>query len=249
MDEKNPAAVAALYAEGAQFKLERITGDKVRISVNGTILETYTIEGVTEANKVVSMGVCHWGNKGEYVDLPITVGNNMYNVTGGNWDLTNQYDGSLTILNKTNDGSIVITKGNTYTEASVTVKDFTPADKNLSVQYKFLFDDGKFYNVRLHSTDGVDKYRLQNMGNVNNLGGTSWTKHYEFTADQIAKIKNEGVKFTVKLVGANAELYVDDAKVATVALGDAYAGKTAKVELCINGNKTGADIVIPFEVK
>lgn len=247
--EVNAEAAAALNGDGAQFKLERINGNKLRITINGSILETYTMDGVTEANKVVSMGMAHYGAKGEKIAIPYAVGNNMFNVTGGNWDLTNQYDGSVTILNKTGDGSAIITKEKTYTEASVTVKDFTPEKHDLSVQLKFLFDDGKFYQVRLDTTAGVDTYRFQNMGNSNNLGGSKWPTNYSFTPDQIAKVKSEGVKFTVKLVDGNAELYLDDVKVATVTLGEAYAGKTAQVELCINGNKTGKNIEIPFEVK
>ena len=70
---KDPVAYELLNGEGADFKLERIDGNHFRISINGTVLETYTIPGVTEANKVVSVGVCYWGNKGEQIQIPFEV--------------------------------------------------------------------------------------------------------------------------------------------------------------------------------
>ena len=62
-------------------------------------------------------------------------------------------------------------------------------------------------------------------------------------------LNGDGVKFAVKLVGANAELYVDDTLMKTVELGADYDGKTAQIQLCMNGSKTGTDIEIPFELK
>ena len=182
-------------------------------------------------------------------EIELVLGYEYFQIVQSKWDLSNQHNGIITILNKNTDGSTVITTANTYKEVSVMVKDHTPDKKDLSMQVTFLFDDGKIYQVRLDTTSGVDKYRFQNMGAANNLGGIGWPSHYWFTAEQIAKIKSEGVKFTVKLVDGNAELYLDDVKVATVSLGAEYAGKTAQVKLCMNGNKTGKNIEIPFELK
>ena len=52
------------------FKLERISGNQLALSLNGTVVETYTMSGVTGSNKVVSMGIQHNGNKGEKVEIP-----------------------------------------------------------------------------------------------------------------------------------------------------------------------------------
>ena len=186
-------------------------------------------------------------NRDTYVEL--VLGYEYFQIVQSKWDLSNQYDGIITILNKATDGSTVISTANTYKEVSVMVKDYTPDKKDLSMQVTFLFDDGKLYQVRLDTTSGVDKYRFQNMGDANNLGGSGWPTLYSFTAEQIAKIKSEGVKFTVRLVDSNAELYLDDVHMATVSLGAEYAGKTAQVKLCMNGNKTGKNIEIPFELK
>lgn len=71
--EKNAEATAALNGDGAEFKLERIDGNHLQITLGGTVLETYTIPGVTDANKVISVGMQVYGNKGEYVDIPFEV--------------------------------------------------------------------------------------------------------------------------------------------------------------------------------
>ena len=69
----NAEATAALNGDGAEFKLERIDGNHIRVSFGGIVLETYEIAGVTAENKVVSVGLHHWGNKGAYVDIPFAV--------------------------------------------------------------------------------------------------------------------------------------------------------------------------------
>ena len=69
----NAEATAALNGDGAEFKLERIDGNHIQVSFGGIVLETYEIAGVTAENKVVSVGLHHWGNKGSYVDIPFAV--------------------------------------------------------------------------------------------------------------------------------------------------------------------------------
>ena len=177
----------------------------------------------------------------------------MFTVVSGNWNLDNQYYGKLTITQQT-DGTTVVTNGKNYKEVSVTVKDYTPsknADGSLkqgdfSMQISFIFDDGKEYQVRLHNTD-TDKpnYKLQNMGGDNSLTGWKWQA--DLTAAQKEKLINgDGVEFHVKLVGANAELWVDGQLMKTVALGEAYNGKMAQIRLCMNGNRGIQNVEIPF---
>jgi hypothetical protein len=162
----------------------------------------------------------------------------------------------IRILNKTTDGSTVTSVANTYKEVSVTVKDYTPsknADGSLkkgdfSMQVSFIFDNGKQYQVRIHNTDSDGNYKLQNMGGTDSM--TGWDRLADLTNAQKAKLLDgDGVKFTVKLVGSNAELWVDGSKMATVALGAEYDGKLAQIKLCMNGNKNNQNIDIPFELK
>ena len=180
----------------------------------------------------------------------------LFTVTGGDWDLSNQNQGVITIVNKTKDGSTVITNANNYKEVAVTVKDYTPSrneDGSLkqggfAMQVSFIFENGKQYQVRLHNTDADGNYKLQNMGGTNSITGWKWQA--DLTAAQKAKLLDgDGVEFAVKLVGPNAELWVDGSRMKVVELGAEYEGKLAQISLCMNGNKNGQNIVIPFELK
>ena len=193
----------------------------------------------------------------------------VYNITGsfapdvfstvkGNWSLNDQQHGEL-IITSQKDGTTVQTNASGYKEVSVTVKDHTPSKNedgslkqgNFSMQVAMIFDDGKYYEVRLHNTDAkMPNYKLQNVGGANNLGGSGWTWLADLTAAQKAKLLDgDGVEFAVKLVGPNAELWVDGSRMKVVELGAEYEGKLAQISLCMNGNKNGQNIVIPFELK
>ena len=71
--EWNAEATAALNGDGAEFKLDRIDGNHIQVTFGGVVLETYEIPGVTAENKVVAVGLHHWGNKGAHVDIPFAV--------------------------------------------------------------------------------------------------------------------------------------------------------------------------------
>ena len=193
-------------------------------------------------------------NRDTYVEL--VLGYEYFQIVQSKWDLSNQYDGIITILNKATDGSTVISTANTYKEVSVTVKDYTPSQNedgslkkgDFSMQVSFIFDNGKQLVVRMHNTDGDGKYRLQNMPEAPYIVA-GWGKLGELTEAQTEKLLREGVTFTVKLVGSAAELYVDGTKMATVEIGAEYDGKLAQIKLCMNGNKNGQNIEIPFELK
>ena len=64
------AAVAALTGDGVEFKLKRTAGNALTLYINGVVMDTYTMEGVTSANKVVSLDINHYGNKGQYIEIP-----------------------------------------------------------------------------------------------------------------------------------------------------------------------------------
>ena len=333
LDDKVPGATDLINGDGAEFKVARIGANVLQLTLNGVILDTYTMEGITADNKITAVNIYHYGNTGEKIEVPfelktpadtsdvqLAIGettngtvtaqhaayqvgdtivltiapdegysqklyingepmlcsNNSYSfvateevynitgsfepeiftVTGGNWDLSNQNQGVITILNKTKDGSTVITNANNYKEVAVTVKDYTPSrneDGSLkqggfAMQVSFIFENGKAYQVRLHNTDADGNYKLQNMGGTNSITGWKWQA--DLTAAQKAKLLDgDGVEFAVKLVGPNAELWVDGSRMKVVELGAEYEGKLAQISLCMNGNKNGQNIVIPFELK
>ena len=179
---------------------------------------------------------------------------NIFEVVKGDWDLSDQNDGSITITNQKN-GTAVITRAGNYNEISVKVKDHTPSKNadgslktgNFSVQLYFIFDDGKQYQVRMHNTDADGNYKLQHMGEANSLTGWKWQA--DLTTAQKAKLLDgDGVEFKVKLVGANAELWVDGSKMKTYSLGSAYDGKMAQIKLCMNGNAGVQNMQIPYSL-
>lgn len=55
-------ATDLINGDGAKFKVERTAANTLTLTLNGTILDTYTMEGVTADHKVVSVGFKQCGN-------------------------------------------------------------------------------------------------------------------------------------------------------------------------------------------
>jgi hypothetical protein len=70
-------AAAAMNGEGVDFKLERTSADTLTVTINGVVVDTYKMDGVTEADKVVSVGIQSNMNKGKYVEIPFEVANKV----------------------------------------------------------------------------------------------------------------------------------------------------------------------------
>lgn len=62
VDTKDSAATELINGKGAEFKVERTAADILTVTINGTVFDTYTMDGVTAANKVVSVGFKQYGN-------------------------------------------------------------------------------------------------------------------------------------------------------------------------------------------
>ena len=62
VDQKDAAATDLINGTGAEFKLERTAANTLTVTLNGTVMDTYTMEGVTADNKVVSVGFKQCGN-------------------------------------------------------------------------------------------------------------------------------------------------------------------------------------------
>jgi hypothetical protein len=73
LEAKVPGVTAKLQGDGAEFKLVRTSANTLQITLDGVVLDTYIMDGVTAANKVVSVGIYHYGNKGEKVEIPFAV--------------------------------------------------------------------------------------------------------------------------------------------------------------------------------
>ena len=68
------AAVTAITGKGLEFKLVRTAGNTLTLYINNVAVDTYTMEGVTDSNKVVSLDIAHYGNKGQKIEIPFTIG-------------------------------------------------------------------------------------------------------------------------------------------------------------------------------
>ncbi|MBR6644834.1 MAG: hypothetical protein IKL21_03620 [Clostridia bacterium] len=60
--QKAPCVTSKLQGSGAEFKLERTSANVITVTLDGKVLDTYTMDGVTADNKVVSVGFKQYGN-------------------------------------------------------------------------------------------------------------------------------------------------------------------------------------------
>lgn len=60
--QKAPDVTSKLQGSGTEFKLERTSANVITITLDGKVLDTYTMDGVTADNKVVSVGFKQYGN-------------------------------------------------------------------------------------------------------------------------------------------------------------------------------------------
>jgi hypothetical protein len=73
LESKVPGITEKLQGDGAEFKLTRTGANTLQVTLDGVVLDTYTMDGVTSANKVTSVGIYHYGNKGQVVQIPFVL--------------------------------------------------------------------------------------------------------------------------------------------------------------------------------
>ncbi|MBR5570036.1 MAG: PEGA domain-containing protein [Oscillospiraceae bacterium] len=170
------------------------------------------------------------------------------------WTLTDGIGGGAYSVEEGKDYVTLSTTESIYREASVIVKDHDPSfnasgNGNFQMQIRFVFANGKQYQVRLHNTDKDGKYKIQSMGGTNCITGWKWLK--DLSAAQTQALQTgDGVQFRVVLVGANAELYLDGEKIATVDLssGGIKGNSLAQIRFVMYGNTNASDLEIPCAV-
>jgi hypothetical protein len=175
--------------------------------------------------------------------------NTLFSMTNG-WDVSQQYDGILSIPKRTGSYASLYTVGSTYRDMAVTVQDLAPtygADGkgNFQMQIRFIFAEGKEYQIRLHNTDANGKYKVQNMGGDNCITGWKWLK--DLSDAQTTKLQNEGIQFRVALIGTDAKIYIDGIEIAVVDLSENITvDTTAQIRLMMYGNNDVENLRIPF---
>lgn len=167
------------------------------------------------------------------------------------WNFTNQLQGMLQVNSHASGNSGWIDSVNNTNDVTVVVKDHTPDAKNFSMIYHFTFSNGETFRLRLNHTDSDGVYRIQSMSSSTLFA--AWKSHYDFTAEQTAKIKGDGIAFRVIILGTTAYVYLDDVQVCSYDLtstgkGSGLADCTVKVALRMDGN-LNTDVPITYILK
>ena len=105
---------SVISGEGTNFKVERTAANVLTLSVNGEVVDTYTMTGVTGENNVKSIDVKHQGNKGQYVDIP--------------FEVKEQTDKYATVHVATLENGTVTTDKDSYKEGEKVTLTITPAE-------------------------------------------------------------------------------------------------------------------------
>lgn len=159
--------------------------------------------------------------------------------SNNSWNLTNQLQGMLQVNSHASGNSGWIDSAANTNDVTMVVKDYTPDAKNFSMIYHFTFSNGETFRLRLNHTDSDGVYRIQSMSSSTLFA--AWKSRHNFTAEQTAKIKGEGIAFRVIILGTTAYVYLDDVQVCSYDLtstgkGSGLAGCTVKVALRMDGN-------------
>ena len=125
---------------------------------------------------------------------------------------------------------------------------------DFQMQIRFIFENGRQYQIRVHNTVKAGQYEVQSMGDTNGVCITGWKWHKNFSSAQSQKMQSEGVTFRVALEGTNAVIYVDGTKFFTYNLTSAnqFAGagvdanSKAQVRFVMYGNNGQTNVEIPF---
>lgn len=255
---------AKLKGEGVEFRV-KLVGTKVELYVDDVLMAhanaaRHDLSGAITANTTAQIQFHMVGNNGaENLQLPFELKEGQSVVlpdifeskdSESTWDLSNQHNGSITLVKKGNDDAFVKTAANTYREAAVTVRDVA-RDGKFQMQIRFYFTNGNKYQVRMFYNTDTGEYQIQNMDGITTWG---WIKNLD--AAQIAKLTgDEGVEFRAKIVGTKVELYVDGQVMAywSDSRHDLSSGidetTTAQIQFHMVGNSGAENLVLPFEVK
>ena len=66
-------ATALFNTDGAEFKIQHVDGNKLKLTINGTELETFTMTATDAGAKEVSVGMRFYGNTGKDIEIPFTL--------------------------------------------------------------------------------------------------------------------------------------------------------------------------------
>ncbi len=167
------------------------------------------------------------------------------------WNLTKQLLGMLRVNSHASGNSGWIDSAENTNDVTTVVKDHTPDAKNFSMIYHFTFSNGETFRLRMNHTDSDGVYRIQSMSSSTLFA--AWKSRHDFTAEQTAKIKGDGIAFRVVILDTTAYVYLDDVQVCTYDLtstgkGSGLADCTVKVALRMDGN-LNTDVPVAYTLQ
>ncbi len=256
------AAFAYVNQHGAIIKLPNVNGGTVAANQDVyQIGETITVTATPEAGyNLTSLTV---KKDGQSIDIgEVTFAGGEYSITAekgtytveatfaekiflesDHYDVTNQYNGTVTLLAGSKGSRKVSTYADTYRDMAVTIRDLAQDTTTYySAELHFNFTNGNVYMIRVEKNNG--KYRVQNMDPDI---VSSWPTVYWLNDAQTAKLQGEGIEFRVTIHGTTAYIYLDSVCVATQDLSAGITAETtAQVDLVMYRNIETEALEIPF---
>ena len=204
VDTKDTSVTNLINGAGAEFKVERTAANILTVTLNGKVLDTYTMEGVTASNKVVSVGVKHYGNPASTkyaVEVPYTV---TYARESVKVQTANTANGKVTTdktLYRVGDTvklTVTPNSGYAYSSLKVNGKTVTP---NTSGVYSFVAQEST-YEVSATFTKAVftentgDHWNLIHQANgklvlnKHSSGNSGWLKPLDNVSDITTTVRD-----------------------------------------------------------
>ena len=185
--------------------------------------------------------------------LPVDVAGSAFHWPAEIWDISDQYNGTITKHPAPGKDTWLDGKLN-VNDVTTIAKDLTPEANDYSMIYIFKFSNGENFRVRLNHTDNDGKYRIQSFSGSTLFA--PWKNHYTLTDAQAEKVKTEGIEYRVWIIGTTAYVFIDGEQVCSYDLSTVVAtgapsgieNATATISFRMDGNTVG-DTVIPFKLK
>ncbi|MBR5570238.1 MAG: hypothetical protein IKW10_05010 [Oscillospiraceae bacterium] len=237
----NEAEVAALQSDGIRFRVV-IAGTKALAYINGTQIGEVDLAEQITATELAQIKMVMYGNNGvENVQIPYALGGIFQNTV--HYDLTNQNNGSVVLLEGYEKGRTLKTNESDYRDVALTVKHL--AEDTFKAEVHFTFGEGKAFQIRLHNENTNGEYRVQKMATDLSTG---WKNLYTLNASEVEALKSEGVEFRVVIADTYAIAFINDKQVGVVDLTGGITTEMAQIAMILYGNVGVQNIEIPFEL-
>lgn len=233
------AEAAALTNEGVRFRVV-MAGTKALAYINGTQIGEVDLAEQITATELAQIKMVMYGNNGvENIQIPFALGGIFQNTV--HYDLTNQNNGSVVLLEGYEKGRTLKTNESDYRDVALTVKHL--AEDTFKAEYHFTFGEGKQFQIRLHNETDDGSYKVQKMATDLFAG---WKNLYTLNASEVAALKSDGVQFRVVIADTYAIAFINGKQVGVVDLAGGITNEMAQIAIVMYGNVGVQNLEIPF---